>query len=224
MTTVVSYNDQEPNHDDDDAGHERFIIPRTAMPMVVVRRYHHRDYRPPLALPPSTNCPASFEEMYRLATTAVDWSAGGGRGGGGVVQQQRKTRRNGNNNGHSSTDDDDDSDSSLSSSPALLQEDVIPQILSYCDAITLSRASCVCRSWHILANSDDLWTGLCKEVFGILPHELRPPPDPTRILYILSYLKLRETLSFGRGGSGGGGGMSSRRSINDGIQTIFNVG
>jgi len=192
--------------------------------MVVVRRYHHRDYRPPLALPPSTNCPASFEEMYRLATTTVDWSAGGGGGGGGVVQQQRKTRRNENNNGHGccSTDDDDDSDSSLSSSPALLQEDVIPQILSYCDAITLSRASCVCRSWHILANSDDLWTGLCKEVFGILPHELRPPPDPTRILYILSYLKLRETLSFGRGG--GGGGMSSRRSINDGIQTIFNVG
>ena len=223
MTTVVSYNEQEPNNDDD-AGHERFIIPRTAMPMVVVRRYHHRDYRPPLALPPSTNCPASFEEMYRLATTTVDWSAGGGRGGGGVVRQQQKTRRNENNNGHSSTDDDDDSDSSLSSSPALLQEDVIPQILSYCDAITLSRASCVCRSWHILANSDDLWTGLCKEVFGILPHELRPPPDPTRILYILSYLKLRETLSFGRGGSGGGGGMSSRRSINDGIQTIFNVG
>ena len=212
MTTV----DREPNNDDD-AGHEQFIIPRTAaMPIVAVRRYHHRDYRPLLALPPSTNCPASFEEMYRLATAAVDWSVGGGRG----VARQRKTRQDENNNGHGCSTDDDDSDSSLSSSsPVLLQEDVIPQILSYCDAITLSRASCVCRSWHILANADDLWTGLCKEVFGILPYELRPPPDPTRVLYILSYLKLRETLSFGRGG-----GMSSRRSSINGIPTIFRVG
>ena len=218
MTTVVSNDEQEPNNDDA-AGHQQFIIPRTAMPMVV-RRYHHRDYRPLLALPPSTNCPASFEEMYRFAT-AVDWSAGGGggrRGGRGVVQQRRKTRQDENDNGRGcSTDDDSDSSSPV----LLLQEDVMPQILSYCDAITLSRASRVCRSWHVLANADDLWTGLCKEVFGILPYELRPPPDPTRVLYILSYLKLRETLSFGRGG--GGGGMSSRRSIN-GIPTIFRVG
>jgi len=221
MTTV----DREPNNDDD-AGHEQFIIPRTAaMPIVAVRRYHHRDYRPLLALPPSTNCPASFEEMYRLATAAVDWSVGGGGGGRGVARQ-RKTRQDENNNGHGcSTYDDvsDSSSSSSSSSPVLLQEDVIPQILSYCDAITLSRASCVCRSWHILANADDLWTGLCKEVFGILPYELRPPPDPTRVLYILSYLKLRETLSFGRGS--GGGGVSSRRSSSiNGIPTIFRVG
>jgi hypothetical protein len=115
-----------------------------------------------LALPPSTNCPAAFAEMYR----------------------------------------------STFNFPSLVS-DVVPHILSFCDARTLSRASCVCRSWSVMANADELWTELCKEVFGVAPFELTPPPDPTRILYVMSYLKLRETLSLGSKGVGRGWGLTS---------------
>ncbi|KAL3781532.1 hypothetical protein ACHAW5_005429 [Stephanodiscus triporus] len=59
-----------------------------------------------------------------------------------------------------------------------------------------------------MANSDELWTELCKQVFGVAPFELTPPPDPTRILYVMSHLKLRETLSFGS--TGRGWGLTSR--------------
>jgi hypothetical protein len=86
--------------------------------------------------------------------------------------------------------------------PSLIPPEIIPTILSYCDATTLSRASCVCHSWSIMANANELWTELCKEVFGVTPHELTPSPDPTRILYVLSHRRLREVLSFCRRGGG----------------------
>ncbi len=78
-----------------------------------------------------------------------------------------------------------------SPSPTILS-DIIPHILSYMDAITLSRASSTCRSWNTLANSNELWNELCKEKFGILASELTPPPDPTRVLYVMSHLRMRE--------------------------------
>ncbi|KAL3761761.1 hypothetical protein ACHAWU_001277 [Discostella pseudostelligera] len=81
-----------------------------------------------------------------------------------------------------------------------LSPDIIPIILAYCDATTLSRACCVCHSWSIMANANELWTELCKEVFGVTPHELIPSPDPTRVLYVLSHRKLREVLSLSRRG------------------------
>lgn len=112
-----------------------------------------------LALPPSTNSPAIFKNIYQ-STVIVDL-------------------------------------------PPIIS-DVVPQILSFCDARTLSRASCVCRSWSRMANANELWTQLCKQHFGVVPSELKPPPDPTRFLYILSHLKLRETLCF-RGASFGRG-------------------
>eukprot|EP00985_Skeletonema_marinoi_P023325 scaffold15486_cov85-Skeletonema_marinoi.AAC.2 len=75
--------------------------------------------------------------------------------------------------------------------PALVS-DIVPHILSYMDAITLSRASSTCRSWNRLANSNELWNELCKEKFGILASELTPPPDPTRVLYVMSHLRMKE--------------------------------
>mmetsp|Transcript_13981 Transcript_13981/g.19855 ORF Transcript_13981/g.19855 Transcript_13981/m.19855 type:complete len:182 (+) Transcript_13981:273-818(+) len=75
--------------------------------------------------------------------------------------------------------------------PALVS-DIVPHILSYMDAITLSRASSTCRSWNTLANSNELWNELCKEKFGILASELTPPPDPTRVLYVMSHLRMKE--------------------------------
>ncbi|KAL7493596.1 hypothetical protein ACHAWT_002541 [Skeletonema menzelii] len=81
--------------------------------------------------------------------------------------------------------------SSSHNKPALVS-DIIPHILSYMDAITLSRASSTCRSWNTLANSNELWNELCKEKFGILASELTPPPDPTRVLYVMSHLRMKE--------------------------------
>lgn len=143
--------------------------------------------RPPLALPPSTNCPDSFQELYQLYQSVVatcqspQLLAAGCDGDGGDA-------------------------------PFLIS-DVVPHILSYCDARTLSRASCVSRSWSMYASANDLWTELCKMVFGVAPFELRPPPDPTRVLYVMSHRKLRETLMLSsersivplRRGLGGGG-------------------
>eukprot|EP00984_Skeletonema_dohrnii_P030902 scaffold22777_cov86-Skeletonema_dohrnii-CCMP3373.AAC.4 len=74
--------------------------------------------------------------------------------------------------------------------PALVS-DIVPHILSYMDAITLSRASSTCRSWNRLANSNELWNELCKEKFGILASELTPPPDPTSV-YVMSHLRMKE--------------------------------
>ena len=130
-----------------------------------------------LALPPSTCCPSSFKDMYYRSYYASSHS----------MHQQNNYRH---------TDD------LLPLVPSPIPTEIIPNILSYCDATTLSRASCVCRSWSIMANANELWTELCKEVFGVTPQELTPSPDPTRILYVLSHRKLREVLSICRRGGG----------------------
>lgn len=91
--------------------------------------------------------------------------------------------------------------------------DVIPHILSYMDAMTLSRASSTCRSWNTLANSNELWNDLCKEKFGVLASELTPPPDPTRVLYVMSHLRMKEAFY--------GAAATPRRREN--VQTISGV-
>jgi hypothetical protein len=60
------------------------------------------------------------------------------------------------------------------------------------DAITLSRASITCKSWNTLANCNELWNELCKDKFGVMASELNPPPDPTRTLYVMSHLRMKE--------------------------------
>jgi hypothetical protein len=73
----------------------------------------------------------------------------------------------------------------------IIMNDVIPSILSYCDATTLAKAACVCREWHTLCNNDDLWENLCRQQFGVSALELKPAPDPVKELYILSHKQLR---------------------------------
>mmetsp|Transcript_12007 Transcript_12007/g.18338 ORF Transcript_12007/g.18338 Transcript_12007/m.18338 type:complete len:135 (+) Transcript_12007:108-512(+) len=70
--------------------------------------------------------------------------------------------------------------------------DVIPSILSYCDAPALCNASCVSRKWSDVANSDGMWESLCRLRFGISSTEVLPPPDPTKALYILAYRQLKD--------------------------------
>mmetsp|Transcript_29568 Transcript_29568/g.67540 ORF Transcript_29568/g.67540 Transcript_29568/m.67540 type:complete len:151 (+) Transcript_29568:104-556(+) len=83
-----------------------------------------------------------------------------------------------------------------------LASDIVPEILSFCDATSLSRCSCVSKQWNELSSDDELWEVLCKERFGVSSDQLTPKPDPTRTLYILSHKRLRETLSCKRGVSG----------------------
>mmetsp|Transcript_15054 Transcript_15054/g.27350 ORF Transcript_15054/g.27350 Transcript_15054/m.27350 type:complete len:191 (+) Transcript_15054:130-702(+) len=130
-----------------------------------------------LALPPSTNIPAAFNEMHQSKVNL----------------------------------------------PSMMISDVVPQILSFCDARTLSRASCVCRSWSIMANANELWTQLCKEIFGVSPSQLKPSPDPTRILYVMSHLKLRETLCLGGVAGGWGRGNNNIQVISASTFRSFNL-
>jgi len=69
--------------------------------------------------------------------------------------------------------------------------DIASLIMSFCDAKTVSRAACVCREWHQLSHCKQLWEQLCRAVFGVSAAELKPKPDPTKNLYILSHQRFR---------------------------------
>jgi hypothetical protein len=69
--------------------------------------------------------------------------------------------------------------------------DVIPNILSYCDGKTLARAACVCRDWNSYAEDNKLWEQLCRAKFGVSASQIKPSPDPVKLLYILSHRQLR---------------------------------
>jgi len=70
--------------------------------------------------------------------------------------------------------------------------DVVPIILSYCDAHTLARASAVSREWRRLALRNELWENLCRQTFGVSAREMNPRPDPVKQLYILSHRHLKD--------------------------------
>lgn len=47
------------------------------------------------------------------------------------------------------------------------------------------------RLWCAIAGSDEFWEQLCQERFGVSPKEIDPPPDPTKLLYILTHRSLQ---------------------------------
>mmetsp|Transcript_28412 Transcript_28412/g.82179 ORF Transcript_28412/g.82179 Transcript_28412/m.82179 type:complete len:198 (-) Transcript_28412:1260-1853(-) len=69
---------------------------------------------------------------------------------------------------------------------------VLPTILAFCDAVTLSRASCTCRDWRSLAACNKMWENLCRKKFGVSADCIRPRPDPTKMLYVLTHRSLKE--------------------------------
>ena len=92
----------------------------------------------------------------------------------------------------------------------VIPDDLHPIILSFSSAHTLCRSSLVSKQWHTIANADSIWRTQCKSVFGVVPQELKPCPDPCKVLYILEYRKLRQVareVIYGPGWGGGGGGL-----------------
>jgi hypothetical protein len=69
---------------------------------------------------------------------------------------------------------------------------IVPTILSFCDAATLSRASCTCRDWRSLAACNKIWENLCRKKFGVSADCISPRPDPTKMLYVLTHRSLKE--------------------------------
>ena len=69
---------------------------------------------------------------------------------------------------------------------------IVPTILSFCDAVTLSRASCTCRDWRTLAACNKIWENLCRKKFGVSADCISPKPDPTKLLYVLTHRSLKE--------------------------------
>ena len=43
-----------------------------------------------------------------------------------------------------------------------------------------------------MANNDDLWNRLCQTKFGVVADELRPKPDPVRVLYVLQVRRMMD--------------------------------
>lgn len=74
----------------------------------------------------------------------------------------------------------------------IISNDVIPNILSYCDAPTLAKCACVCREWRYFCASDELWENLCRTKFGVSATQMKPSPDPVKILYIVSHQRMRQ--------------------------------
>jgi len=103
-----------------------------------------------------------------------------------------------------------------------LVHDIVPTILSYCDALTLARASGVCRQWRTLASSNAYWERLCRAKFGVCPDQIRPRPDPAKLLYVLTHRSLREACRAERvnpftGRHVGGRGIGFRQRISLGM-------
>ena len=71
--------------------------------------------------------------------------------------------------------------------------DTIPLILSFLDVEELCRASCVSRTWNFLAQNDEYWERLCIKRFGLSSRGFRPPPNPTKVLYILTHVNFKRT-------------------------------
>ena len=52
-----------------------------------------------------------------------------------------------------------------------------------------------------MAYEDELWNNLCQTKFGVKADELRPKPDPVRMLYVLQVRRMRDVMrrDFGAG-------------------------
>ncbi|GAB5033396.1 fbox domain containing protein [Nannochloropsis oceanica] len=92
-----------------------------------------------------------------------------------------------------------------------LPQDTLKQIFRFLPAHSLLASEIVCRLWRDLASMDDAhWEQLCKRAYGISPENFSPPPDPVKLLYMLTYSSLSE-IKYGANGGGSGRMQGSLR-------------
>jgi len=75
-------------------------------------------------------------------------------------------------------------------------QDLIPTILSYVDATTLSNCAQVCRQWKAIehTNQDYYWERLCRTTFGVSSYAIQHPRPTPKALYILIDTNRRQLL------------------------------
>lgn len=67
-----------------------------------------------------------------------------------------------------------------------LPKETIKHIFHYLDANSLCSSEQVCSFWRDASKDDTYWVDLCRAHFGLCPSSLKPPPDPVKVLYMLT--------------------------------------
>lgn len=113
--------------------------------------------------------------------------------------------------GGATTHDDGDDKNMESALPMTLPDSLLPDILSYCDAVTLCQVvALVNTTWYYASKADALWEGLCRQQFGLSATQIKPRPRPVKKLYQKAHVSLQAILRQSSSSStsyfGGGGG------------------
>lgn len=95
-----------------------------------------------------------------------------------------------------------------------LARETLSHVFRFLPAQSLCAAECVCPLWRELASKDDAyWSELCQLQYGISPENFQPPPDPVKLLYMLSHASFAEIKYGGGGGASRGAGGAARRMV-----------
>ena len=75
-------------------------------------------------------------------------------------------------------------------------QDLLPTILSYVDATTLSTCAQVCRQWRAIehTNQDYYWERLCRTTFSVSSYALQHPQPTPKALYSVIATQRRRLL------------------------------
>ena len=73
-----------------------------------------------------------------------------------------------------------------------LLRDLLPTILSYADAYTLSQCTQVCQQWKLLSSRESYWENLCRKQFQVSSTQFNNPKPHPKDLYIKIHQQWKE--------------------------------